>query len=228
MKPQKQAKKARIYRTGSWLFKHEHMAQLLASTRHLPCLSLFVPWGSFIPSTKRETVFKARCVNSLPSFQQYLNCGYLNDSLISSGSVMKPSVSLTSSSSCVSTAGPLWASWKRSFFILRYCRLSSSLTASFVLWIRSINTVSGRSRRTNMCCRTHRQVSGLSCLQCTCCEDTLMSSSWVYQPSSLHRRTPSQLTLALFSDFAIQIDFRMIVPKNKGVKTQKWHFTCLL
>lgn len=35
-------------------------------------------------------MFTARCVNSLPSFQQYLNCGYLNDSLIFSGSVMKP------------------------------------------------------------------------------------------------------------------------------------------
>lgn len=58
---------------------------------------------------------------------------------------------LTSSSSGTSTAGPLWASWKRSFFILRDCRLSSSLTASLVRWIRSISTDSGRSRWTNAC-----------------------------------------------------------------------------
>ncbi len=37
------------------------------------------------------------------------------------------------------------------FFHLRYCRLSSSLTASFVLWIRSTRTRRERSLLTNSC-----------------------------------------------------------------------------
>ena len=59
----------------------------------------------------------------------------------------------TSSSSCTSVEGPLWASWNKIFFILRYCRLSSSRTASLVRLIRSIRTDSGRSRCTNACWR---------------------------------------------------------------------------
>lgn len=62
---------------------------------------------------------------------------------------------LTSSPSWDSVAGPLCASWKRIFFILRYCRLSSSRTASLVRKIRSIKTVSGLSRWTKACC-VHR------------------------------------------------------------------------
>lgn len=58
---------------------------------------------------------------------------------------------VTSSSSGASAPGPLGASWNRIFFILRYCRLSSSRTASLVLWIRSIMTVGGRSRSTKRC-----------------------------------------------------------------------------
>lgn len=57
----------------------------------------------------------------------------------------------TSSSSWDSLRGPLRVSWKRIFFILRYCRLSSSLTAFLVLWIRSSSTLGGRSRRTKSC-----------------------------------------------------------------------------
>lgn len=59
---------------------------------------------------------------------------------------------LTSSSSPPSGAGPLWASWKRIFFIFRYWRLSSSRTASFVRAIRSITTVIGRSLHRKWCC----------------------------------------------------------------------------
>lgn len=136
-----------------------------------PCLCLEV-------ALFQARVYSQVC-KQLPFVQQCLS-GFIEMTASFSGSVMKPKGSLTSSSSCVSTAGPLCASWKRSFFILRYCRLSSSLTASFVLWIKSINTVSGRSRRTNMCCRIHKQVSDLLGLQCTCFEGTIMSSSWVY------------------------------------------------
>lgn len=63
----------------------------------------------------------------------------------------------TSSSSCASVVGPLWASWNKIFFILRYCRLSSSRTASLVRLIRSIRTDSGRSRWTNACWRKHTE-----------------------------------------------------------------------
>lgn len=61
----------------------------------------------------------------------------------------------TSSSSCTSVNGPLWASWNKIFFILRYCKLSSSRTASFVRFIRSIRTDSGRSRWTKACWGKH-------------------------------------------------------------------------
>lgn len=59
--------------------------------------------------------------------------------------------SLSSSSSCDSFRGPFRVSWKRIFFIFLYCRLSSSRTASFVLCMRSMRTLGGRSLRMKSC-----------------------------------------------------------------------------
>lgn len=70
---------------------------------------------------------------------------------------------LTSSSSPPSDTGPFCCvSWKRIFFIFLYCRLSSSLTASFVRAIKSMITVSGRSRHKNRCCGREEEVTFVS------------------------------------------------------------------
>lgn len=67
----------------------------------------------------------------------------------------------TSSSSWDSVSGPFRVSWKRIFFIFRYWRLSSSRTASFVLCMRSISTLGGRSRRTKSCYNQGNKTHGL-------------------------------------------------------------------
>lgn len=179
MKPHKQAKKARIYSTGSWLLKHEHMAQLLASTRHLPCLSLFVPWGSFIPSTKRETVFTARCVNSLPSFQQYLNCGYLNDSSFSVVQWWNPAFPSPPPPPVFPLQGHCGPPGRgaSSFYDTAGCPV---LSLHPLFSGSGLLTLFRAALEEQTCAAEHKQVSGLSCLQCPCFEDTVMSSSWVY------------------------------------------------
>ena len=56
-----------------------------------------------------------------------------------------------------SSSAPRGSPVIRIFFILRYCRLSRSRTALFVLWMRSRRTLGERGRRMNGCCDEQQQ-----------------------------------------------------------------------
>lgn len=117
--------------------KHEHRVclALLANLFHRLILLPHLQWSCYlVPAPQLLSGLRGRRAHCTPSL-----------------------LLLTSSSSPPSGAGPLWASWKRIFFIFRYWRLSSSRTASLVRAIRSITTVIGRSLHRKWCC-AYREV----------------------------------------------------------------------
>lgn len=104
---------------------------------------------------RRQTCIQTRHLEllrkALLKWQIHL-CAHMKPVLVAQVWMLASNRPHTSSASWASEVGPLWASWRRIFFIFRYCRLSSSRTASLVLWMRSISTESGRSRCRNSCC----------------------------------------------------------------------------